>query len=92
MVGRARQVATWGFMPISWQEIDAWARRMKLDPKTWEIDALLRLDRVWLSVMAEKGHPFEDADDSNDHQPRRRVVPPPRAPTTPPRLGISQQR
>jgi hypothetical protein len=54
-----------GFGAIPWMEIDAWARLMRIRPKAWEIDALLRLDRVWMSVMAEKGHSFEDADDGS---------------------------
>lgn len=37
---------------------------MQIRLRPWEIDALLRLDRVWLMTMSEKGHPFEDVDDS----------------------------
>lgn len=64
LINRGRPIHEFGFAPLPWVEIDAWARMMRIVPKVWEIDALLRLDRVWLSVMSEKGHPFEDSDDA----------------------------
>ncbi len=47
-------------LPLPWHEIDAWCRVMQVTLKTWELDAILRLDHVWLAVMAETGHPFDD--------------------------------
>jgi len=51
---------------LSWSEMDAWCRMQQLDLEPWEIDVILRLDRVWLKVCNEKGNPFEDIED--EHQ------------------------
>lgn len=65
-IGRARALHEWGFAPISWAEIDAWSRLMRIQPDPWEIDALLRLDRAWLKIMGEKTYSFEDDPDDGD--------------------------
>jgi hypothetical protein len=63
-VSRSRQLYEFGgFAALSWQEMEAWARMTRIRPELWEIDTLLRLDGVWRSVMAEKGHPFEEIED-----------------------------
>jgi hypothetical protein len=43
-----------GPAPISFQEIDAWARLMRTGPTPWEIEQIMRLDGVWFKVQAEK--------------------------------------
>jgi hypothetical protein len=53
---------------LTWIEIDAWARLQQVEFEPWEIDILLRLDRVWLSVCQEKGNPFEEIEDEHAEQ------------------------
>jgi hypothetical protein len=48
---------------LNWSEIDAWCRLSQVQLEPWEIDVILSLDRVWLSVCNEKGHPFEEIED-----------------------------
>jgi hypothetical protein len=48
---RARAGTGFGINPIAWQEIDAWARRRKVDPSQWEIDALISLDSVRVELF-----------------------------------------
>ena len=60
VISRGRPLSAGGWMPIPISEIEAWARLRGITFKTWQLDALLRLDHVWLQVMGQKGHPFED--------------------------------
>jgi hypothetical protein len=48
---------------LAWTEIDAWCRISHTELEPWEIDVILTLDRVWLQVCNEKGHPFEEIED-----------------------------
>ncbi len=50
---------------LNWMEIDAWCRLSQISLEPWEIDVILSLDRVWLKVCNEKGHPFEDIEDEH---------------------------
>lgn len=43
-----------GPAPITFQEIDAWARLTDSRPTPWEIEQLLRLDQIWLSETAKR--------------------------------------
>lgn len=45
-----------GFGPasITFAEIDAWARRLRIDPDPWEIEQVMAIDRIWLKVTAEE--------------------------------------
>jgi hypothetical protein len=62
VISRGRPLSAGGWMPIPISEIEAWARLRQITFKPWQLDALLRLDHVWLSVMAAKTHDFEDDD------------------------------
>jgi hypothetical protein len=46
---------------------------MQIQPRSWELDALERIEGVWLSVMSEKGHPFEEIEDEAQ-TPRPRLI------------------
>lgn len=48
---RARTSTGFGVNPITWQEIDAWATRRKVDPSQWEIDALISLDSLRVELF-----------------------------------------
>jgi hypothetical protein len=48
---------------LTWGEIDAWARLQQVELEPYEIDIILRLDRVWLKVCSEKGNPFDEISD-----------------------------
>lgn len=41
--------------PISWTELDAWARRFGLDLNPFELCALKSMDRAYLAACAERG-------------------------------------
>lgn len=43
-----------GPAPISWQEIDCWARRTKVEPTVWELKLIIKLDSAHLKYLAEK--------------------------------------
>lgn len=43
-----------GQPPLSWSDIDAYFRRMKVEPKSWEIEAIDRLDSLYLVTMNKK--------------------------------------
>lgn len=59
---RARTGTGFGINPLAWQEIDAWARRRKVDPSQWEIDALISLDSIRIELFyAAKGE--DDAEE-----------------------------
>jgi hypothetical protein len=47
-ISRRRQ-AGFNMEALSWQDIDSFFRRMKLDPQGWELDALCELDDAFLS-------------------------------------------
>jgi hypothetical protein len=38
--------------PISWSEIDAWARRTGADPAPWELEVISELDAAYLKQQA----------------------------------------
>lgn len=42
-----RGAGAMGPAPITWPDLDAWARRTRRDPLPWEIDMLSRLDDVF---------------------------------------------
>jgi len=44
-----------GPLPISYQEIDAWQRMTKNTLLPWEIEAIKRLDAVYLKVVTKNG-------------------------------------
>lgn len=50
---------------LSWTEVDAWCRLSQTELEQWELDVILSLDRVWLRVCGEKGHPFEEIEDEH---------------------------
>ena len=39
--------------PITYLEIDAWARQMQKRPEPWEIDALKQLDARFMAAQAK---------------------------------------
>lgn len=39
--------------PITWPDIDAWARHTGARPAPWEVETITALDDVWLRVQAE---------------------------------------
>lgn len=43
-----------GPAPLTYQELDAWARLTDSRPTPWEVEQILRLDRLWLSNMADR--------------------------------------
>lgn len=43
-----------GQPPLSWSDIDAYFRRMKIEPKAWELHAIDRLDALYLYTMNKK--------------------------------------
>jgi hypothetical protein len=49
-----------GFMPIPWTEIQAWAELSRLRPKMWEIEILVGLDDLWLSIQNKKNVTLDD--------------------------------
>jgi len=51
---RARSGTGFGANPVSWQEIDAWARTRRLTLSTFEVECLTGLDQVRLEELAKK--------------------------------------
>ena len=45
-----RGVGPMGPAPLTWLDLDAWARRMRRDPAPWEFDVLSRLDDTFFAV------------------------------------------
>lgn len=41
--------------PLSHQEIAAWKSNFELHVEPWEVDVLVRLDRVWLKCLPKPG-------------------------------------
>jgi len=39
-----------GAAPITWPDLDAWARRTRRDPAAWEFDVLARLDNEFFTA------------------------------------------
>jgi hypothetical protein len=75
LVSRGRKEIT----ALTWSEIGAWARLQQVELEPFEIDIILRLDRVWLSVCQEKGNPFEEISDEHEaDEARQRDQRPPR--------------
>lgn len=44
----------WGPAPISWEAIDAWARRMRVDPRPWELEVIREIDALYLRKEGER--------------------------------------
>lgn len=65
-VGRARPISQVGFLPITWESIRAWADLMRIRPKPWELEILLRLDDLWLSIQSRKGVTMDDLKGADD--------------------------
>jgi hypothetical protein len=53
-------VADGGFLAIPWHDIDSWSRLYAVRLKSWELDALTKLDDLWLAVMRMKNVTIED--------------------------------
>lgn len=51
-----------GWLPVPLTEIAALEQLLDIRLKRHELDGLLRLDAVWITVMQEIGHPFQDED------------------------------
>jgi len=43
-----------GADPITWEAIDAWARRTDRDPMPWEVTAIKQIDAAWIGVQMEQ--------------------------------------
>ncbi|MBY0431698.1 MAG: hypothetical protein K2Q10_10910 [Rhodospirillales bacterium] len=43
-----------GPQPLSYADIDAWARLMSVRPSPWEVLALRRIDILWLDIIARQ--------------------------------------
>jgi hypothetical protein len=41
-------------LPISWEALDAWARRMQIEPTPWEVETIFAVDDACLTVKAEQ--------------------------------------
>lgn len=54
MIGRGRTGTGYGPNPISWAEVEAWARVTGIQPLLWEISALLELDAAWLKHIGDR--------------------------------------
>lgn len=52
-ISLARGSSGWGPLPISYMEIDAWSRLTSTVLEPWEVDAIRRLDMIYLSAQAE---------------------------------------
>jgi len=39
-----------GAAPITWPDLDAWARRTRRDPAAWEFDVLARMDNEFFTA------------------------------------------
>lgn len=50
----ARRGGGFGPAPLSYQEVDAWARLMGLDPTPWEIQQIMTIDDIQLKVSYEQ--------------------------------------
>ena len=50
----ARGYAEFGALPLTYSEIRAWAELTKTSPTAWEIDALKRIDRAYLTEMNKR--------------------------------------
>jgi hypothetical protein len=43
-----------GPSPITYEAIEAWSRLTRNPIFPWEVDALKRIDRVWMQVQSEQ--------------------------------------
>lgn len=43
-----------GLSPITWEAIDAWARRSGNDPEPWEIGVIEQMDDAYVSKIAAR--------------------------------------
>lgn len=57
-----RPLSMGGWLPVPLTEIAALEQLLDIRLKRHELDGLLRLDAVWITVMQEIGHPFQDED------------------------------
>ena len=49
-----RRGGGFGPAPLTYQELDAWARRLEIDPTPWEIEQIMVIDDVNMLVSSEK--------------------------------------
>ena len=49
-----RGYAEFGALPLTYSEIKAWAELTKTEPTAWEIEALKRIDRAYLTESNKK--------------------------------------
>ena len=50
----ARGSNGFGWNPVGYHEIWAWAQLTGIAPVPWEVRVLARLDHIWLAAMAKK--------------------------------------
>jgi hypothetical protein len=53
-LSNSRQYAEFGPMAISYTEIKAWADLTKNEPEAWEVEAIKKIDRVYLTEAMKK--------------------------------------
>jgi len=49
-----RGYAEFGALPLTYSEIQAWSQLTKSEPTAWEIEALKRIDRAYLTETNKK--------------------------------------
>lgn len=49
-----RQYSEIGALPLTYQEIQAWATLTKTEPAAWEIEVIKKLDTLYITEMAKK--------------------------------------
>jgi hypothetical protein len=54
-INAGRGSTGWGPAPLSYQEIDAWARLSGCDLRPWEVRVLKSMDGAFLAAAAKKG-------------------------------------
>jgi hypothetical protein len=55
-------------MAVPMSEWLATATLLRITLQPWEVDALVRLDGVWRTVMHDKNHTFDDLTESGDEE------------------------
>jgi hypothetical protein len=53
-LSNGRQYSEAGAMPLTYSEMDAWARLTGNDPTAWEITVIKKLDREYLTEINKK--------------------------------------
>lgn len=56
-----RGATGFGPLPLSWGDMDAWARLAGLAPRPWEAAILRRMDAAWLDAWARTRQPDRQA-------------------------------